>query len=93
LRGTKETIDMGVRTETIGGLRCRTVDALPEQTQPKLIVVLCHGYGAPGTDLVPFGPELLEHSPSLAERVQFLFPEAPLSLEELGMPEGRAWWQ
>jgi phospholipase/carboxylesterase len=24
--------------------------------------------------------------------VQFLFPEAPLSLEALGMPDGRAWW-
>lgn len=57
-----------------------------------MIVVLCHGFGAPGTDLVPFGPELLEHSPELAERVQFLFPEAPLDLADIGMPGGRAWW-
>ncbi|MBC8114280.1 MAG: dienelactone hydrolase family protein [Candidatus Saccharimonas sp.] len=54
--------------------------------------MLCHGYGASGTDLVPFAPELLEHSPALAERIQFLFPEAPLDMEELGMPGGRAWW-
>ncbi len=83
---------MKLQTKTICGLTCRIVDALSGEMPPKLIVVLCHGYGAPGTDLVPFGPELLEHSPALAERVQFLFPEAPLSLEELGMPDGRAWW-
>ena len=83
---------MNARTETLGRLTCRIVDALPADKPPEYIVLLCHGYGAPGTDLVPFGPELLEHSPALAERVQFLFPEAPLDLEDMGMPGGRAWW-
>lgn len=84
--------DMNARTETLGRLTCRVIDSLPAGKSPEFVVVLCHGYGAPGTDLVPFGPELLEHSPALAERVQFLFPEAPLDLGDLGMPGGRAWW-
>lgn len=83
---------MNTQTETLGRLTCRIVDALPAGKPPEYIVVLCHGFGAPGTDLVPFGPELLEHSPVLAERVQFVFPEAPLDLADLGMPGGRAWW-
>ena len=83
---------MNIQTLTIGQLNCRVIDDLPVGKPPEYIVVLCHGYGAPGTDLVPFGPELLEHSPGLAARIQFLFPEAPLDLEKLGMPGGRAWW-
>lgn len=85
-------LDVNAQTTTLGRLTCRIVDALPADKRPESIVVLCHGYGAPGTDLVPFGPELLEHSPALADRVQFLFPEAPLDLADLGMPGGRAWW-
>src|SRR6478609_2304567 len=47
------------------------------------LVVLLHGYGAPGTDLVPLWREL-----PVAREVRFVFPEAPL---ELGFG-GRAWW-
>jgi phospholipase/carboxylesterase len=47
------------------------------------VVVLMHGYGAPGTDLVPLWREL-----AVPEQVRFVFPEAPL---ELGFG-GRAWW-
>lgn len=55
-------------------------------------VVLCHGYGAPGEDLVALGPELSHVSPALGERVRWVFPQAPLSLADLGMPMSRAWW-
>jgi len=48
------------------------------------VVVLLHGYGAPGTDLVPLWREL-----AVPQEVRFVFPEAPLSLD-FG---GRAWWQ
>lgn len=82
---------MKLSTETISGLTCHIADALPEGTQPRMVVILCHGYGAPGTDLVPIG-QLLLRQPKLSTTVQFLFPEAPMSLEELGMPDGRAWW-
>ena len=30
--------------------------------------------------------------PELGKRVRFVFPEAPLSLAQMGMPGGRAWW-
>jgi phospholipase/carboxylesterase len=56
-------------------------------------VVLCHGFGAPGDDLVPLGAAFFERRPELAARARFVFPEAPLSLEQLGLPFGRAWWQ
>ncbi len=51
------------------------------------MLVLCHGYGAPGDDLVPLGQEL---GPS----VRFACPAAPGVLE-MGVPpeySGRYWW-
>ena len=83
---------MKLRTETVGRLKCRSVDGLAEGTVPNLVVVLCHGYGASGTDLVPIGEELLDQNSVLRDRVQFLFPEAPLAMDDLGLPGGRAWW-
>ncbi|HHH29879.1 MAG TPA: phospholipase [Polyangiaceae bacterium] len=51
-------------------------------------VVLMHGFGAPGTDLVPFAEEI----PTPAG-TRWVFPEAPLLLPpELGGGVGRAWW-
>jgi phospholipase/carboxylesterase len=75
----------------LGELRCVVVSH-PQSRLPDLAVVLCHGYGAPGHDLVPLANEILTAEPNLAERVRFVFPEAPLSLASLGYPEGRAWW-
>ena len=49
-------------------------------------VLLCHGFGAPGDDLVPLAEAL---DPEL--RWRWLFPEAPLDLRSQGVP-GRAWW-
>lgn len=82
---------MNLRTEQINGLTCHIVDELPANTKPRTIVVLCHGFGAPGTDLVPIGQVLLQKMKT-PDTVQFLFPEAPISLEPFGMPDGRAWW-
>jgi phospholipase/carboxylesterase len=76
-----------------GGLTCRVIDALPAGTAPKLGVLLCHGYGAPGTDLLPFAAALGQIDRRLADGVQFVFPEAPLTLEDIGHPIGRAWWR
>jgi phospholipase/carboxylesterase len=47
------------------------------------VVVLLHGYGAPGTDLVSLWREL-----PVPHTVRFVFPEGPL---ELGFG-GHAWW-
>jgi phospholipase/carboxylesterase len=49
------------------------------------IVVLLHGYGAPGTDLVPLWREI-----AVPAGTRFAFPEAPLALSI--MPGARAWW-
>jgi phospholipase/carboxylesterase len=79
------------RVETIGRLKCRIVDQLSGAV-PRIVVILSHGYGASGSDLVPIGQELLDQVPQLQENVQFVFPEAPLALDEVGLPGGRAWW-
>jgi phospholipase/carboxylesterase len=68
------------------------VDRLDAGAGPSLLVVLCHGFGAPGSDLVPVGGEVLSLAPALADRVQFVMPAAPLSLADQGIPGGRAWW-
>lgn len=51
------------------------------------VVVLMHGYGAPGDDLVA-----LQRVLSVPSEVRFVFPEAPLSPAELRAFGGRAWW-
>jgi phospholipase/carboxylesterase len=58
---------------------------------PRYCVVLCHGFGAPGTDLVPLGDELDELTPEHAGEVCYVFPQAPLELGGYGF-DGRAWW-
>lgn len=73
-----------------GGLNCRVLQEGDDA--PEVLFVLCHGYGAPGTDLVPLGPEIASAAPHLRDRIRFAFPEAPLSLAEMGLPDGRAWW-
>ena len=74
---------------TLGGLRC--VASQATAGPPSLLVVLCHGFGAPGEDLVPLAPELCRQRPEL-ESARFLFPAAPLSLGWTGTGEGLAWW-
>lgn len=81
---------MHATTTTLASLSCQIVQLEP--VPPELIVVLCHGFGAPGDDLVPLGAELLERRRALGARVRFVFPAAPLSLASLGMGPGRAWW-
>ena len=75
-----------------GSLTCRTVSRQSTVNAPRLGVVFCHGFGAPGTDLVPLADALVQTAPSLGTDVEFLFPEAPVSLADQGMPGGRAWW-
>ncbi len=76
---------------TLGSLPCHIVQP-HSQAQAELAVVLCHGFGAPGTDLVPLALEIARQRPELAPRVRFVFPEAPLAMPELGFSQARAWW-
>jgi phospholipase/carboxylesterase len=78
-------------TTRLGGLSAHVVDDAARSGPPELVVVLCHGFGAPGDDLVSLAPELAKARPSLAGRVRFVFPEAPLSLDDVPFG-GRAWW-
>src|SRR5262249_16711151 len=75
---------------TLGSLRCAVLTH-PQGTSPQLAIVLCHGFGAPGDDLVPLGAELLRQQPQLAP-VRLVFPEAPLQLPPELFGNGRAWW-
>jgi phospholipase/carboxylesterase len=74
----------------IGGLEVVTVQQR-QRTPPDGVVVLCHGFGAPGTDLVGLAEALVSLEPALAG-VRFHFPAAPLSLGDLGFGDSRAWW-
>jgi phospholipase/carboxylesterase len=52
------------------------------------VVVLLHGFGAPGDDLVPLWRVL-----DVPPETRFVFPAAPLSLASEGYGPGRAWWR
>ncbi len=79
-----------VMRSVLGGLDVVTEQARPEGPCEG-VVVLCHGFGAPGSDLVGLGRALSSLEPALA-RVRFHFPAAPLSLGGLGYGDARAWW-
>jgi phospholipase/carboxylesterase len=49
-------------------------------------VILLHGFGAPGDDLVPLADMM-----TVPTGTRFLFPEGPLSLDS-SYGDGRAWW-
>ena len=66
----------------LGGLNCHITGKLDDGG---LVVVILHGFGAPGTDLVPLG-QFIDCPP----RTCFVFPEAPLAPPMF--MGGRAWW-
>src|SRR5579871_1909463 len=49
------------------------------------VVILLHGFGAPGEDLAPLWRVL-----DVPREMRFVFPSAPLALP--GFAGGRAWW-
>jgi len=75
------------QTVQIKSLQCIIVQ---NTTQPDLVVVLAHGFGANAKDLVSLAYEILR-SPSLKNKaIKIVFPNGPLVLEFMG--GGRAWW-
>ncbi len=79
--------------EVLGGLDCSIVGGpTGSHPRPALAVVLCHGYGAPGDDLVPIGHQIAEDDPVLGALIRFVFPAAPLVLGGQGLFAARAWW-
>ncbi|HZA13572.1 MAG TPA: phospholipase [Myxococcaceae bacterium] len=75
-----------------GGLEAWVIEPDDTAAPPDLNVVLAHGYGAPADDLVGLAPELAAENGELGRRVRWIFPGAPLSLEEMGVLTGSAWW-
>ncbi len=60
----------------------------PREEEPSRDVVLLHGFGAPGTDLVG-----LHHSITTNVPTRFVFLQAPHTLDgQTGPHAGRAWW-
>jgi phospholipase/carboxylesterase len=77
---------------TIGELNCTIADTEASANRPQALFIVCHGFGAPGTDLVPLAEEICEANPAGTNGVRFVFPMAPLRLEEFGDYDARAWW-
>jgi phospholipase/carboxylesterase len=73
----------------IAALDCIVVDGGPS---PSIAVVICHGYGASYEDLAPLAGEWIGYLHAKARKFRFVFPDAPHTLADLGMPESRAWW-
>ncbi|HSQ92159.1 MAG TPA: hypothetical protein VLM19_08305 [Nitrospiraceae bacterium] len=76
-----------MREEHIGGLRTRITggtDGKGGGNGP--IVILFHGFGAPGDDLVSLADVM-----TVPAGTRFVFPEGPLSLS-FGPSDARAWW-
>lgn len=79
------------RRTTLGPLNATVVDDAARKGPPSLVVILCHGFGAPADDLVGLAAEIVRGSPWLAGSVRFVFPEGPLALDNVPFG-GRAWW-
>ncbi len=78
------------RNVRFGSTDCIVVDG---GTNPSIAVIMCHGYGASGSDLAGLSAEWIDRIGEQSAAFRFVFPEAPHTLEELGMPEAHAWWQ
>jgi len=73
--------------EQLGGLRTRIIGGTDGKGGGRgPLVVLLHGFGAPGDDLVPLADAL-----NVPVGTRFVFPEGPLSLS-FGPSNARAWW-
>ena len=87
--------DPRMDVQDLGPLRARRVVKTSGTTSKNdegapLTVVLMHGYGAPGDDLVAMAGAI-----DAPAGTTFVFPEAPLALSDPSMPfvgEPRAWW-
>ena len=78
-------------TSEHAGLTVRTVGPPPTE-KVEAAAVLCHGFGAGGSDLVGLADELFRVRPGLLGRVRLHFPAAPLDMGPMGLPGARAWW-
>jgi phospholipase/carboxylesterase len=72
---------------SVGGLKVRLAGGVDGQGGGDgSVIMLLHGFGAPGDDLVPLADVI-----DVPAKTRWLFPEAPLSLN-MGFGDSRAWW-
>src|SRR5262245_39468607 len=83
---------MPIEKTVLGGLTTYVVSEIPAGQAPTLAVVLCHGYGANGRDLIGLTQAIGQIRPGAMASTVFLHPAAPLDLSDMGIPYGRAWW-
>ena len=69
-----------------GELDCTVLGPTSGVRPPRFCVILCHGFGGPGTDLVALGPDLAAMCSEHAADVVFIFPQGPLDLATYGLP-------
>ncbi len=81
-----------LRRAQLGQLSCQIVEPTHSDSPPKVLIILCHGFGAPGTDLVPLAGELSSHFPAVERDVAYVFPAGPVTLDEFKGYDARAWW-
>ncbi len=76
-----------MREVLVGGIKVRLVGGIDGHGSGNgPLVMLLHGFGAPGDDLVPLA-EVVD----VPAGTRWLFPEGPLSLD-MGFGNSRAWW-
>jgi phospholipase/carboxylesterase len=76
-----------MRESLLGGLKVRLTGGIDGQGGGNgPVVILLHGFGAPGDDLVPLAD--VTDAPATT---RWVFPEAPLALN-MGFGDSRAWW-
>jgi phospholipase/carboxylesterase len=93
LKALEESMSMSwaMQREKIGKLNC--VSIVPQREQAiKRIAFFCHGFGAPGDDLVALAEPMLQTLLEDDSPIALYFPAAPIDLAEYNMPGGRAWW-
>lgn len=76
----------------VAELECVIIDSPGCDESIRGLVLLCHGFGAPGEDLVPCAAELFAAVPNQLRGVRFVFPAAPIVMDTSGMFDARAWW-
>jgi phospholipase/carboxylesterase len=76
-----------MRETSVGGLKTRIAGGTDGKGAGRgPVVILLHGFGAPGADLVPLADVL-----DVPAGMRFIFPEGPLWLS-FGPSDARAWW-
>ncbi|NRA44832.1 MAG: phospholipase [Oligoflexales bacterium] len=71
----------------IGSLTCHVIEA---SHQAQSVFILCHGFGAPGSDLVPIARMISKYLPA----THFVMPQGPLDLsQQFPLADARAWWE